>query len=334
MELACLQLIWSDQRCKINDFRGTGYLILKILSGTFDLSSFFDYIYLKKAMNITVSGASGFTGSYLSKYLLKKGHTVNVINRDSFRMSMDEFVSKKINGMDAVINLAGSPVIARWNDASKKEMVESRVETTRMIVDAIGLAQSRPPVFINASATGIYDSIHEHDEESPNLAHGFLADLVRSWEAEAARAAGFTRTVILRTGLVLGGGGGALKKMFLPFSIGLGGKIGSGKQYMSWIYLEDLAAIYLMAIDNSSFSGIYNAVAPNPVTNRYFTDIFGKVLNQPTLLTVPEFALKAVYGEGSRTLTEGQNVKPARLLREGFIFRYPTIEKALVKIYK
>ena len=285
-------------------------------------------------MNITVSGASGFTGSYLSKYLLKKGHTVNVINRDSFRMSMDEFISKKINGMDAVINLAGSPVIARWNDASKKEMTDSRVETTRMIVDAIGLAQSRPSVFICASAIGIYDSVHEHDEESPDLAGGFLADLVRAWEAEASKAAAFTRTVILRTGVVLGGGGGALKKMYLPFSIGMGGKIGSGKQYMSWIYIEDLAAIYAMAIDNPSFSGIYNAVAPNPVTNRYFTDIFGKVLNQPTLLTVPEFALKAVYGDGSRTLTEGQNVKPARLLREGFVFQYPTVEKALVKIYK
>jgi uncharacterized protein len=189
-------------------------------------------------------------------------------------------------------------------------------------------------LFICASAIGIYDSEHEHNDDSTWFAGGFLADLVRSWESEAIKASAYTRTSILRTGLVLGGGGGALKKMYLPFSIGLGGKIGNGRQMMSWIYLEDLAAIYQFIIENPSLSGIYNAVAPEPVTNEHFTEIFGKVLNQPSLLTVPSFALKAIYGEGAQTLVTGQNVKPERLLKEGFVFQYPTIEKALVKIYK
>ena len=126
---------------------------------------------------------------------------MNIINRDSFKMPMDEFVSKKINGADVVINLAGSPVIRRWDEASKEEMVSSRVDTTRMIVDGIGLAATRPSLFICASAIGIYDSVHEHNEDSTMLASGFLADLVRSWESEAIKASAFTRTVILRTGI-------------------------------------------------------------------------------------------------------------------------------------
>jgi uncharacterized protein (TIGR01777 family) len=287
-----------------------------------------------RIMEVTISGSSGFIGSAVLRKITSRGWTARIINRQSFEMPDDEFLEKKIEGADAVINLAGAPVIRRWTEEGKKEIVESRIATTRKIANAIGNAKVKPKVLISASATGIYDPVHEHTEESRELATGFLADLCRDWEKEAAAVAEITRVVVFRTGLVLGTGGGMLKRMETPFKVGLGAMIGNGKQAFSWIHLEDLVSAFVFAIEQEQVRGAVNAVAPYPTTNYHFTKTFGKVMMQPAFLRIPEFVLRMVYGEGAQTLTTGQKVLPRKLLQSGFSFLFPTVEKALVNLYK
>lgn len=284
-------------------------------------------------MRISISGASGFTGSYLVRELVKQGHEVVKMNRDSFSMPLEEFTRMKIEGSDAVINLAGAPIIRRWTEPWKEEIRNSRILTTRKIAEAIRLATAKPMVLISASAVGIYDSINSHTEESLNFGTGFLADVCKEWESEAEAVKDICRVTVLRQGIVIGKGG-MLGKVRTPFSIGLGAKIGNGKQALSFIHIDDLAGIVGMILKNPETSGVYNAVAPWPTTNIHFTEVLGKVLNQPALLAVPKFVLKLIYGEGAQTLTEGQKVLPDRLMKLNFPFKYPTIEKALMKVYR
>lgn len=284
-------------------------------------------------MRISISGASGFTGGALVKALAKNDHQVVQMTRDSFRLPMEEFIRKNIEGADAVVNLAGAPIIRRWTEPWKVEIRNSRILTTRMIAEAIAQATVKPRVLISASAVGIYDSFSTHTEESQNFATGFLSQVCREWESEATKAQDHLRVAILRQGVVLGDGG-MLDKVKFPFSIALGGTIGNGRQHFSFIHIDDLVAIFLAIIENDYMSGIYNAVAPWPTDNRHFTEVLGKVINQPAVLRIPVFALKLLYGEGAQVLTEGQRVLPERLLNENFPFRYPTIEKALVKALK
>lgn len=285
-------------------------------------------------MNLALSGASGFIGQALIKRILAMGWTLKVIDRDSFNMPEEQFLEEKIEGTDAVINLAGAPIAKKWTLKYKQQIMESRVTTTRKIAVAITRASQKPAVFISTSAIGIYDSISTHDETSTAYAGSFLTEVCSAWEQEAMKAAASTRLVIFRIGVVLGRDGGALSKMYLPFSIGLGGKIGDGTQPVSFIHINDLIEAIIFSLENPSLSGIVNAVTPFPTDNADFSDKLGKVLKQSVWFTVPAFVMKMMYGEGAQVLLEGQKVIPGKLMQSGFRFKYPTMQNALMQIYR
>ncbi len=285
-------------------------------------------------MHASVNGSTGFIGSALMRKLVADNWTATRINRDSFSMSDQEFLEKKIEGADVVFNLSGTPIIKRWTDANKKEMYESRIPVTRKIVETIRRANVKPKLLISSAAVGIYDQEHQHTESSADFDTGFLGTLCRDWENEALAARDVTRVAVFRTGLVMGKDGGALERMQFPFSIGLGATVGSGKQAMSWIHMEDLLDAYAYVIGHEEIDGIVNAVAPYATTNSHFTQTLGKIMNQPTFLAIPGFVLKLIYGNGAEALIAGQKVIPEKLLKAGFEFKFPTIEKALMNIYK
>ena len=284
-------------------------------------------------MKVAISGATGFIGRALHKKMIEKEWTVTTIGRESLSLSDEVFRSKKIEGMDVIINLAGAPVSKKWSITYKQEIYDSRIKTTKKIVDNILSAQHKPSLLISGSAIGIYDSIHEHTEESTHFGNSFLSHVCKDWEKEAFHASNSTRVVVFRTGVVLGENGGALDQLHFPFSIGLGGKIGRGDQSFSFIHMLDLINAFIFVIEHSDFKGIVNAVSPFTSTNAEFTDKLGKVLKQPAWLTIPEFLLKFKYGEGAQILMEGQKVLPEKLLTAGFQFRYPTLQNALIRIY-
>jgi uncharacterized protein (TIGR01777 family) len=285
-------------------------------------------------MITAISGSTGFIGRSLIRKMRELDWTIRMMNRDSFALSDQDFLEQKTEGSDVIINLAGAPVSRKWTPEYKQEIMRSRVDTTRRITGSIMQANVQPSVFISASAVGIYDSENLHNESSTAFAGTFLADVCRSWEQEAMNAADVTRVVILRTGVVLGKNGGALEKMHRPFSIGLGGKLGNGKQHVSFIHINDLVDAILFIIENPGIRGIVNAVSPYPSTNAELTDKLAKVMQQPAFLSVPPFALKMMFGEGAQILLEGQKVLPEKLLQAGFRFRYPTLQNALVEIYR
>ena len=284
-------------------------------------------------MIVALSGSTGFIGQALLRKMRNLGWTVRIINRDSFNLPDQEFLEQKTEGADVVINFAGAPVSKKWTPAYKQDIIDSRVNTTRKISESIKNSHQKPSVSISTSAIGIYDSLKTHTESSPDFADSFLARVCHLWEHEALVSENATRVVIFRLGVVLGPDGGALAKMHLPFSIGMGGKLGNGHQAVSFIHIYDLVEAILFAIENPSINGIVNGVAPFPSDNAEFTDKLGKVLGQPTWITVPAFALKMIYGEGASVMLEGQRVLPEKLMEAGFKFRYPTIQNALVQIY-
>jgi uncharacterized protein (TIGR01777 family) len=230
---------------------------------------------------------------------------------------------------DVVVNLAGAPVARRWTNAQKAEIRRSRVELTRGLLDRIAEFEKKPVAYISASAVGYYGtSLTETFVETSSPGTDFLARVCLDWEREASRATELgMRVAIVRTGLVLGPDGGALPMMLPAFRFGLGGKLASGAQWMSWIHIEDLIDAYLHAIDGTT--GAMNATAPDPVTNAEFTQTLATVLHRPAILPVPELLLKMVFGEGAIILTEGQRVLPERTLASGYRFRYPELEPAL-----
>ncbi len=276
-----------------------------------------------------LTGATGFVGSHLRAAFSEAGWQVVALGRTDLAMEPSS-LAEKMAGAAAVINLAGAPVIARWSEAYKVKMRESRITLTRNLVKAMEQMASRPQVFISTSAVGYYASHCIHSEEKGIKGEGFLADLAQEWEKEAllAEEQGI-RTVIFRFAVVLGKNGGALKKMVLPFKLGLGGIIGDGKQAFSWIHLQDLLRAHFAALNSEAFRGIYNMTAPKPTTNFHFTKTLGKVLNRPTILPVPTFMLKIVFGEGATILAGGQAAVPKRLLESGFVFDFPELEEAL-----
>ncbi len=240
------------------------------------------------------------------------------------------------DGVDAVFHLAGDPIAeGRWTAAKKQRIRESRVLGTRHLVDALGKLQRRPSVLVSASAVGCYGSRGDEmlDELSPP-AQGFLADLCVAWEQEARRAAEFgIRVVCIRTGVVLGDGG-ALAKMLPPFRLGLGGPLGNGKQWMPWIHVDDLAALYLHAAENTACSGPMNGVSPNPVTNKEFTKRLASVLHRPAFLPAPYFALRLAFGQFAEVLFDSQRVLPKAAEACGFRFQHPDLTEALQSILK
>jgi len=292
-----------------------------------------------KKLRILLSGASGLIGKAFAELLRAKGHTVIPLVRrapgegevgwDPFAGVLD---SSRLEGLDAVIHLAGETISSRWTPAKKKAIRESRVRGTAMLAEVAAQTNPKPKVFICASATGFYGNRGEENlEEASAPGTGFLPEVCGEWEAAVrpAKEAGI-RVVNLRTGIVLTPKGGALGQMLLPFKLGLGGVIGSGKQWMSWISLADEVGAIYHALTHSELEGPVNLTAPHPVTNREFTRVLGKVLGRPTIFPLPGFVVKALFGEmGEALLLEGQKVFPGKLLKAGFSFSHPALELAL-----
>ncbi|NWJ49606.1 MAG: TIGR01777 family protein [Bacteroidetes bacterium] len=282
---------------------------------------------------VCISGANGFIGRNLKAFLIKQGFQVESLSRDDITGS-DTVLAEKISGSYAVINLAGAPIIHRWNKKYKEELYISRIRTTQRITNAIRNSALKPSMFISTSAVGIYKNGSHNTETTFTYDTGYLGKICKDWEASAFTTAKLTRTVIFRLGVVIGKDGGALKKLLPVFKLGFGGQIGNGKQGMPWIHIDDLLQAYLFMMNHSETDGIYNLTAPEILSNKGFTKIMGNVLRRPTLFTVPTFALKLIYNEGSIALTDGAFVEPKRLLEDGFDFQYPDMEKALQDIVK
>jgi uncharacterized protein (TIGR01777 family) len=271
-------------------------------------------------MTVAVTGASGFIGSRLIQRLQAEGHTTRAI---SLRAAVLP------DGCDAVVNLAGENIAQRWTTAAKRSIRESRVNGTRALVAA--MRENPPRVLVSASAVGYYGS--RGDEiltEISEAGSDFLAQICQEWEREAREAQKLgIRVALLRFGMVLGGEGGALPRMLPPFKLGVGGRLGSGSQWMPWIHIADLCDLILFAIRESAVSGALNATSPNPVTNADFTRALAGVLHRPALFPVPAFALKTILGEMAQVLLASQRAVPDRVLRAGFVFQHPEIGAAL-----
>ncbi len=279
-------------------------------------------------MIIAITGANGFIGKQLTVFFQSAGYDVRRIQRIHEGIPAFELAGE-LKGTDVVINLAGAPIIGRWTRAYKETLFDSRIITTRKLVEALSLLGKKPGLFISASAVGIYASEGEQTESNFSKAGDYLAEICSEWELEAKKAMPFTRVAITRFGIVLGKNGGALARMLPLFRIGLGGKIASGRQGFSWIHDYDLVRAVQFIIDHPHMSGDFNFTAPGLVDNSQFTRVLAKVLKRPAFFAVPSLALKIVFGEGAIALTGGQFARPEHLLQEGFQFRFPGLEEAL-----
>ena len=279
-------------------------------------------------MNISISGASGFIGRHLMKSLAQAGHSLRALSRHTPP-------AESLREADAIIHLAGEPVAQRWTAAAKQRILDSRVVGTRNLVEALAALPRRPEALICASAIGYYGS--RGDEiltESSAPGSGFLPEVCVAWEREAQAAEAFgMRVVRVRTGVVLAARGGALVRMLPPFRMGLGGRLGSGRQWMSWIHLEDLTALFQFAVERQ-VRGPLNAVAPYAVTNSDFTGELARTLRRPAVFPVPEFALKMLFGEMADVLLASQRVAPAAAEAAGFRFRFPQLAPALESLLR
>lgn len=240
-------------------------------------------------------------------------------------------------GADAVVNLAGEPISARWTEAVRTEILESRVQATTRVVDALNAAvgSERPSVLVSASAVGFYGaSTSARFDEQSESGRDYLSLVCRRWEAAAAGVPSGVRCVVLRFGIVLGLGGGALAKMAPVFQSFIGGPIGDGRQWMSWIHRDDLVSLILQSLTDDGMSGAYNATSPQPVRMNELVQCLGAVMGRPSWLPVPEFAIQALLGEGSKAVLEGQFVVPTRTLTTGFTFRYANVSDALRAIIR
>jgi uncharacterized protein (TIGR01777 family) len=293
-------------------------------------------------LTVAVTGASGLIGTHLVHFLAAGGHRVIRLVRDKRRVgdnalywnpATGEIDAAGLSRADAIVHLAGTSIAAgRWTDARKRTILESRVKGTELVARALADMRSGPRVLVSASAVGYYGDrgVDEVDERAPP-GRGFLAEVCRAWEAatQPAERRG-VRVVHLRSGLVLSPAGGALVPMLLPFKLGVGGRIGSGRQYVSWIDLDDLVALVLHAIYAEPLRGPVNATAPHPVTNATFTSALGRVLGRPTLFPLPAFAVEALFGElGTEALLWGQRAIPRKAMESGFTFFYEGVEESL-----
>lgn len=280
-------------------------------------------------MNIAMSGATGFVGTNLTEAFQKRGWKVIPLTREDFKLGDDD-LSRKLDGVQIVVNLAGAPVGVRWTEEYKKILYSSRIDTTRKIVSTLGKMEKRPRLFVSTSAIGIYDTKGRYTEADRNYANDFLGRLALDWEQIALSSKNLgIRTVIFRFGIVLGRNGGALQKMLVPFKLGLGGVIGDGRQPFSWVHIEDIISAYFTVIEDEGHEGIYNLTSPNPTTNEGLAKALGHALHRPTLLRVPLFVLKLQFGEAAKVISEGQYVLPKRLLESGFTFKFTRIDEAI-----
>lgn len=303
-------------------------------------------------MKIAITGATGFVGSRLVEKLRQNGHSLVILTRNPDRARL-KFPSKNfpklqvvgytplesgdwqlsLSGCDGVVNLAGEPIAERWTPEHKAAILDSRQIGTRKIIEAIEIATDKPEVLINPSAIGYYGTSEtETFTEESKPGSDFLAEVCRKWEAEALNVEPLgVRLAIVRFGIVLGNGG-ALARMIPPFKLFAGGPIGSGRQWFSWIHLEDLVNLLIEALTHDRWRGVYNGVAPNPVRMQQLCSILGEVLHRPSWLPVPNFALDLLLGEGSKVVVEGQKVLPKATLAAGFDYQFATIEAALADI--
>ena len=291
-------------------------------------------------MKVLIAGASGLVGSALIPALEADGAEITRLVRSFARTgeiewhpNQDEIDTDKLKGFDAVINLAGENIAAgRWTDDQKRKIRDSRVNGTHLLSEAIAKLAKRPGLFVCASATGIYgDRGDEVLDEQSDSGGGFLAGVCREWEMATTPAlqAG-VRTVTLRFGPILAREGGMLAKLLTPFKMGMGGKVGSGKQYISWVAIDDAIGAIRIALSDESIRGPLNVVSPNPVTNEVFTKTLGHVLSRPTGLAIPAFAAKLAFGEmADEMLLTSQRVMPKRLVEAGYDFQQPELEGAL-----
>jgi len=293
-------------------------------------------------MRVLIAGASGLIGSALIQPLAAEGTEVTRLVRSTpkpgeieWHPNQDAMDPTRLEGFDAIINLAGENVAAgRWTEDQKRKIHDSRVNGTHLLSEAMAKLAKRPRVFVCASATGFYgDREDEVLDEHSDSGGGFLAGVCREWEkaTEPAVAAG-VRVVNLRFGVILSREGGMLAKLLTPFKMGMGGKVGSGKQFISWVAIDDATSAIRLALNDETFRGPVNVVSPNPVTNEVFTKTLGHVLSRPTALAMPAFAARLAFGEmADETLLASQYVVPKRLSDAGFEFKYPELEGALRK---
>lgn len=298
----------------------------------------------KEQMKIVIAGGSGFVGQALGETLSKRGDEIVILSRYPAKVRTGRAVawggasdSWKVELRDAaaVVNLAGSGIAdKRWTESRKRDLRDSRIDATRALVDAMIEAPRAERAFVSASAIGYFGARGDEElDEASGPGDSFLSALTVKWEAEALRASEASRVVVLRFGIVLSPRGGALAKMLPPFRMGLGGRLGSGRQWMSWIHLADLVSLIEWSISSEAVRGVYNATAPNPVTNAAFTSALGHALSRPTLFPVPAFGLRALVGEMAEPLLlTGQRVIPRRASGSGFRFQYETIEGALASL--
>jgi len=296
-------------------------------------------------MKFFIMGGTGFVGGFLIRHLLKKRHEVITLVRSTAKAENLQSGTTPIIGnplepgqwqieaakTDVIVNLVGKPIMTRWTRKARKEIMETRVLSTRRAVEAIPKRQDHEIVLINANAVGYYGFTKDAiiTEQSP-AGEGFLAEVTKSWqeEAEAAGERG-ARVVIARLGAIIGCGGGALAKMLPSFQYGLGGRLGSGKQWFSWMHIHDLCRAILFVAEKAEISGAVNMNSPNPVTNIDLTKTIAKKFKRPAILPVPGFMLKLVIGGAAEIALEGQRVLPRILEKQGFDFSFPTLEEAL-----
>lgn len=296
-------------------------------------------------MKIVVAGGTGFIGEPLVRRLLARGDDVAVLSRNPGKVAAGRGVawdgktqgpwSDEVAAADVVVNLAGESIAhGRWTEERKRKLVASRLDATGALVEALRRAPEKRRTFVSASAVGVYgDRGDELLDENAAPGSGFLADLVRKWEAAAREAEALARVVIVRIGIVLAENGGALGTMYIPFKLGIGGRLGNGKQWMSWVDRDDVLRLIEWALDHDTARGVYNATGPEPVRNLELTKALGRVLHRPTIIPSPPFALRIVFGAemADEALLSGQRVIPQRAMSEGFVFESRTVDAALAR---
>lgn len=295
-------------------------------------------------MHILVTGGTGFIGQPLVELLLERGENITLLCRNFSKAK--ELFGDRVNllgsvkdtalEVDAVINLAGEPIVdKRWSDQRKQVLKDSRIGVTDELIEWMDQSAKKPKTLISGSAIGYYGNYPENNQvtEISKPRECFASELCQQWEAAALKAEQFgTRVCLVRTGIVLAAHGGGLKRMLLPFKMGLGGRIGSGEQWFAWIHLQDMLSLLLFLLDNENIRGAVNATAPHPVTNDIFSKQLAGALNRPALFPMPEFVAKLLFGEASELLLEGQKVVPKKLIDHGFEFAFPQANTALKAI--
>ena len=298
-------------------------------------------------MKVLVTGSTGFIGQKLARELATSGYDVSVLTRDPEKaqkqvpdasnwFTWKNLENGALNGIDAVVHLAGESIAGgRWTEERKRRIRESRTKTTRLLIDAIkNSGSSGPRILVGVSAIGIYgDRGDEQLTESSSIGTGFLSEVCREWEELTRSLESTLRVVVLRLGMVLGHGGGALSRLVPVFSMGVGGRVGSGKQWVSWVHIDDVVQTFIWSLANQNARGVYNVTAPQPVRNQEFAKQLGHALHRPAVLPAPAFALKLALGEMAEIVLDSQNVMPARLTEEGYAFHYRSLEVALAQLF-